>query len=104
MPRRIVLGLLVVVLALVLVACARRLPPPATAADAERSQVPLAELEQGRKLVLAKCGRCHDTPLPADRTATEWPAMVGKMAERSKLSGDERSLIERYLVAMTARP
>ena len=102
MAPRIVLALVLV--AIVLVACARRIPPIATAADAERSQIPLAELEQGRKLVLGKCSRCHDTPLPSDHTASEWPAMIGEMAERSKLVGGERSAIERYLVAMTARP
>lgn len=101
-PRSVLVTLILV--AVTLVACARRVPPIATAADAERSQVPLAELEEGRKLVLGKCSRCHDTPLPSDHTAGEWPAMIGEMAERSKLVGGERTAIERYLVAMATRP
>jgi len=86
----------------VLAACARRIPPVATASDAERARVPLVELEQGRKLVLGKCTRCHETPLPRDHTPNEWPQMIGEMAERSKLDLAERSAIEQYLVAMAA--
>jgi hypothetical protein len=84
-------------------ACARRVPPIVTAADAERVQMPLAELDQGRTLTIRKCGRCHDTPMPSDHRAADWPELIGEMAERSKLEGDERTTITRYLVAMTPR-
>jgi len=101
MPR---LSPLAFVLALVGAAsCARRVPPAVTAADAQRAQLPLAELDQGRTLTIRKCGRCHDTPMPSDHTAADWPELIGEMAERSKLEGDERTTIMRYLVAMTPR-
>ncbi|MEJ7600256.1 MAG: hypothetical protein WKG01_20270 [Kofleriaceae bacterium] len=91
-------------LAFALVACARRVPPVATANDAERGQVALGELERGRALVLGKCARCHATPLPSDHTATQWPGMINEMAVRSKLDAGERTAITRYLVVMAAAP
>ena len=92
------------VLALTLVACTRRVPPVATASDARRAQVSLAELEHGRKTVLGKCTRCHETPLPRDHTAAAWPALIDEMAERSKLDPTERIAITHYLVVMAEAP
>ena len=96
---------LVCVVLLVVAACARRMPPRATAADAERTNVSLAELEQGRSLVVAKCGsRCHKPPMPGDHAASEWPHALDEMAPRAALTAQDRQLIEQYLVAMTPRP
>jgi hypothetical protein len=84
-----------------LAACAPRVPPAASASDAERAHVELAELQQGRQLLVQKCGNsCHVTPMPAQHTAAEWPAKLGEMADRSKLQPMQRALIEKYLVAM----
>ena len=93
------------VLALLLAAgCARRMPPRATPADAQRANMTVAELEDGRKLVVAKCGsRCHQPPMPSDHTALEWPKALDEMSPRAALSPSERRAIERYLVAMTKR-
>ena len=86
---------------LCLASCTRRTPPMATAADAERANVELAQLERGRSLVLAKCSSCHQPPLPADHTALDWPSKIGEMAERSKLDAEQRRMIEQYLVVMS---
>jgi hypothetical protein len=84
--------------------CARRLPPRASAMDAQRANATLAELEAGRKLVIAKCGsRCHQPPMPRDHTALEWPKAMDEMSPRAGIDGDQRRAIERYLVAMTNR-
>jgi len=92
-------------LALVVAAggCARPVPPRATALDAERANVSLAELEHGRELLIARCGsRCHQTPLPAAHTPATWPHSMDEMQERAHLTADERHAIERYLVTMSA--
>ncbi len=83
--------------------CARRSPPQVTAMDAERANVELADLQQGRKLLLAKCAGCHKTPMPNEHTKAEWPRMIDEMADRSKLDMMQRSLIEKYLVVMADR-
>jgi hypothetical protein len=78
-------------------------PPVATAMDAARANVELADLERGRSLMLAKCGGCHRAPMPTDHKPAEWPHAVGEMAERSKLDATQRHLIEQYLITMATR-
>ena len=84
--------------------CARRSPPQATAFDAERANVQIADLQQGRKLLLGKCAGCHKTPMPSDHTAAEWPKAIDEMAERANLDMRQRGLITKYLVVMSERP
>ena len=81
-------------------------PPQATAVDAQRANVALAELTEGRTLLIEKCsgdGGCHRTPLPQDARAAEWPEHVADMAERSKIDDKQRRLIEQYLVVMASK-
>jgi cytochrome c553 len=74
--------------------------PPATAGDAARARIQLADLESGRQLVLGKCGSCHHVPMPSERPADQWPHMISEMAVRSHLDANEHHLIEAYLVTM----
>lgn len=75
----------------------------ATAGDAQRGNVELADLQQGRKLLLGKCAGCHQTPMPDDHSAAEWPKMISEMAQRAKLDRAQIALLERYLVTMSTR-
>jgi hypothetical protein len=80
-------------------------PPHATAIDAERAQVDLAELHEGRSLLISKCGgSCHRVPLPSQHSATAWPAKLDEMSARAGLDGRQRGLIEKYLVTMSISP
>ena len=91
-------------LLLALVGCAPRTPPAATASDADRAHVEIAELQQGRTLLVQKCGNsCHATPMPSQHTPAEWPAKLDEMSGRAHLSVMQRALIEKYLVTMAAR-
>jgi hypothetical protein len=98
-------GLLPVLAALVagglLAGCGGALPP-ATAGDAARAGVQLAELQQGRSLVAAKCGGCHRTPQPAEHRIGEWPRMLDEMSRRANLDISQRQLIQAYLITMAA--
>ncbi len=88
----------------ILAACARHSPPHATAKDAERANLELAQLEQGRTLLLAKCAGCHNTPLPRDHAPAEWPRYMDEMAPKAKLDAAQRALIEQYLITMATAP
>jgi len=88
------------VLLAALVACTPRLPPHATAADAERVNVALSELADGRTMVIKKCGNCHRPPQPTAHTAAEWPRSLDEMSTRSNLDGEQRRLIQLYLTAL----
>jgi len=83
-------------LATVLLVACTPAPPVATAADAQRANVALVELEQGRKLLVSKCTACHKAPLPSD----PWERYMDEMAEKSKLDVPQRHLIEQYLTVM----
>jgi hypothetical protein len=91
-------------LLLLLAGCAGGLPHPTAevAARAAQSQpgVTLEILEAGRGLYVLRCSGCHNLVPPTAKQPQEWPAWVGKMAGRAKLPPEERSLIERYLVAL----
>ena len=87
------------VVAGVLVGCGGA-PPVATAADAARAHVALADLEQGRTLMLGKCSGCHRAPMPADQRGHDWPHWLDEMTDRAKLEPLQRHLIEQYLVTM----
>jgi hypothetical protein len=79
-------------------------PPVATPADAARANVQLADLEQGRTLMLGKCGGCHVAPMPAKHAPGDWPRSLDQMTDRSKLDATQRRLIEAYLVTMSSAP
>jgi hypothetical protein len=78
-------------------------PPTATPLDASRAHLELADLQNGRSLLVAKCGGCHRPPMPADHGATEWPVRLDEMATRANLDFMQRHLIEQYLVTMAMR-
>lgn len=92
----------VVVLSAALAGCGMS-PPKATPADAQRANVQLAELQDGRTLMVRKCGGCHAPPLPREHAAGEWPTKLDEMAERSKLDPKQRYLIQQYFVVMAVR-
>jgi len=88
---------------LLFAACTRTTPPMVTAADAQRANIELAELQQGRKLLVGKCASCHRTPMPSDHTRAEWPMKLAEMSQRANLDITQRALIEKYLVTMAQR-
>ena len=88
-------------LCLAAVACTAA-PPQATAIDAQRGHVELAQLQEGRSLLVKRCSGCHNTPSPVDHASGEWPRKLGEMSERAHLGLSEREMIEKYLVVMAA--
>ncbi len=87
-----------------LAACRPAAPPMATQADAARANIDVAALEQGRSLLVRKCGgACHQAPLPSQHTAAEWPRKLEEMSARAGLDLGQRTLIEQYLVTMASR-
>ena len=78
--------------------------PPAAAvpvAAADTSEPP--EMVAGRKLLVAKCGRCHPTP-NARMPEMQWNRAVAKWRTRAELTDDEfRQLLE-YANRLRATP
>ena len=78
-------------------------PPPVSPLDASRANLQLADLQNGRSLLLRKCGGCHRVPLPAEHSPHDWPAKLSEMSARAHVDESQRQLIEAYLVTMAAR-
>ena len=97
------LGLALSVTLGMLAGCGVGAPPTATAIDASRAHLALADLQHGRSLLVGRCGNCHRPPLPTDHGANEWPEKLDEMAARANLDVVQRHLIEEYLVTMAAR-
>jgi len=96
-------AVIAMIVASTLGACARSGPPMVTATDAERGNVEVAELQQGRKLLIGKCTNCHRVPMPNEHTAAEWPKMLDEMATRANIDMTQQKLIEKYLVTMAQK-
>jgi hypothetical protein len=95
------LGLLVV---LASAACGSVSPPYATAVDAERGKVALGDLQEGRTLLVRRCGGCHQPPMPSAHGAHDWPKMIDEMRTRANLDARQQQLILQYLVVMNGAP
>ncbi len=63
----------------------------------------LADLQRGRTLYVSRCAACHHLHLPAERAPDAWPRIVEKMAPDANLSGTDLDVVERYLMAASAR-
>jgi len=86
------------------IGCARIAPPLATMGDAQRARVTLSALHEGRALLISKCGGCHQTPMPYQYSAVEWPQKLGEMSERASLDAAQIGVLEKYLVTMSDQP
>ena len=94
-------GALAFCVALALSCGCRVAPPQATALDAQRAHVELAELQHGRALLLTKCGgSCHAAPLPSAEPRDAWPSKLDEMSARAGLDLEQHRLIQQYLVTM----
>ena len=104
MERRSIICAVVIALGVAALAGCGQMPPVATVADAERAHVELADLHQGRKLLIRKCGNCHRPPLPAEHAPDVWPGKLDEMVVRSNLNAAQRAAIQQYLVTIAGRP
>ena len=94
-------------LAVALAGCAPGLPQPEPA-DARAAQIAFpgtteVDLERGRTAYVRGCASCHMLHRPSELPAARWPAVVGEMTKRAKLSPIEAADITRYLVVLASR-
>lgn len=62
----------------------------------------LPTLKVGRNLYIGRCGSCHSLKEPGYLTPADWPEMVERMADNSKINPDQTRAITQYLVSMSA--
>ena len=93
---------------LLVAACARIQMPTATPQDAQRASAQwpgttVSQLNEGRSLYIARCSSCHQPVQPEALDPDEWPEQIDEMKARSKLDDAQATLIERYLVTLSAQ-
>ena len=62
----------------------------------------LPTLKVGRKLYISRCSSCHGLKAPEFLSPEEWPDMVRRMADNSKITPDQERAITHYLVSVSA--
>lgn len=80
-------------------------PPPSSVSDevAARSASDRSELETGRAVFVAKCGECHAHPDIASVGSEEWPSILDRMSEKSKLSPTDAKALRAFVLAAASR-
>jgi hypothetical protein len=59
----------------------------------------LQQLGHGRDLFTSKCGHCHNLPDPKEQTAEQWRPIMDEMADKAKLSADEKAAVLAFVLA-----
>jgi cytochrome c5 len=78
--------------------------PAVTKAMVASSGSPEADLQSGRALYIAHCGRCHELQMPDSVSSADWHVVVPGMAWNAGISKADEAAIHRYLLAAKARP
>ncbi len=100
---------LVLILSILLVACASYKPITPTQSDVEKAStfstgVTIDDLNQGKAIFETKCHKCHSLKRPFRKSGDEIEAALPKMAKRAKLDGHQEELVLNYLLAVNASP
>lgn len=80
--------------------------PHATAGDVDRARArwpgaSLRSLEDGRMLYQGRCSGCHALHSPSAHTPDQWAKAIDEMADRAKLSTQEKALLLQFLSTMS---
>lgn len=80
-------------------------PAPVNVAWANKRwpEATLASLDAGRTLYIGKCSGCHSLHAPSQVVGDPDPMRFDDMAKQARLAPEERTLIERYLMAAAMR-
>ncbi len=71
---------------------------PAASAD----ELTAKEITAARNIYVAKCAKCHRFYEPTNYAESAWQTWMEKMSKKSKLQGEQPSLLTRYLDAYRA--
>lgn len=58
-----------------------------------------ASLEDGRRIYLENCTRCHVAEPVRKFSAARWPGIIADMGERSRLSAEQHRAVLAYVLA-----
>ncbi|MCE3296071.1 MAG: hypothetical protein K0R65_1785 [Crocinitomicaceae bacterium] len=63
----------------------------------------MAELKEGYALYAqGACTKCHTPKNIYKREVSEWPGIIDRMAEKAKITADEKDAVHKYVMAIKA--
>ena len=77
--------------------------PMADRRMAEKSGVPLAELQKGNALYVSKCGRCHELIAPDQVKTDDWKLVLPGMCWNAGLEEADEKMLMKYILAAKSR-
>jgi len=96
--KKVLYGAMICFVALVLVQCKTSKVAYMTKAEAA-SQFTTEQLEQGKTIWEAKCGKCHKLFPTTMYDAKFWKPILDKMVVKAKLEEQDAQLVRAYVVA-----
>ncbi|MCX6303866.1 MAG: hypothetical protein NT040_02760 [Bacteroidetes bacterium] len=81
-----------------MLACSPALYIP-TPEVAQRTNLDINYLNQGRQVYIDHCGSCHRLHLPAEFGEPAWRSFVNSMQPRAKINDDQKKLILDYILS-----
>ncbi|MFN3341560.1 MAG: hypothetical protein ACK40M_02625 [Flavobacteriales bacterium] len=63
----------------------------------------LADLQKGKLIYDANCGKCHKLHQPDSRSVDSWTKIVPPMSRKAKVGPEDEKLILRYVVTMAKK-
>jgi cytochrome c5 len=100
-------------LLMLLIACQRKSLPAITERKTEpplkiASAYPPAmtvkpDTVQGKSIFIARCGRCHALPSPAQFNVTRWGTILSSMVTRARLDNEQIVHLQAYILANAAK-
>ncbi len=78
--------------------------PPVAMLGAVTGGSSAGQLEQGRRIYLTKCTKCHAAEPVRAFSEAEWRALLPEMAEDTKLTAGEEAAVLAYVVAASKVP
>jgi cytochrome c553 len=73
------------------------IPLAAGVAAASADELTVKEMGEARSVYVAKCAKCHEFYEPKKYSEPDWRKWMVKMEKKSKLKGEQASLLRQYL-------
>jgi cytochrome c5 len=77
------------------VSCSSALYTPSE--SQQTASASLAQLQEGRKLYVQKCGSCHTLYLPEKYTKLQWQQFLNEMQQKASIDNLEKEQILKYV-------
>ena len=79
-------------------AAAKEMTPEEAVADVKKNFTE-AQMEEGRVVFQANCGKCHNIHEPETRTVQKWERVLPRMSKKANLEEEQAAKVRAYVLA-----